>query len=223
MAEVVGLVLAVASIIVPAYEGYQKCNTAIAEARNFPRNFRIFKQSLLIQKGIFNNECELLLKEFVLDSSTLQKMLRDQNHKQWKDSDFQSAFCDHLGGGSLDDKLIPFKVIRETLDKITDEVLELERGVESGSNLVSCGIIPTRVGCLPTVLIIPGNQSNYALSLSFTATQESRAKIRLGVIKESKAREFGRHTEKTKPRPVSAAEPAISRGSESKTQDHTAD
>lgn len=136
MAELAGLVLGVAAALVPAYEGYQKCNTIIAETRNFPRGFRTFKQSLLTQRLIFNNEYELLLKEIVLDNTILQRMLKDQNHEHWIDPNFQKAFCSYFGVVSLDDKLTPFKVIREVLDEITHEVLELERRVESIPNSV---------------------------------------------------------------------------------------
>lgn len=150
MAEVVGLVLGVAAALVPAYQGFQKCNSIIAETRGFPRNFRTFKQSLLIQKGIFSNECELLLKDFVLDNATLQKMLKDQDHDQWKDLDFQTALCSYLGEDSLEDKLAPFKTIRETLDEITHEVLELEQKVETGPNPVRYKNIRLYLSCFIT-------------------------------------------------------------------------
>lgn len=135
MAELAGLVLGAAAILVPAYEGYQKCNAIIAETRKFPRNFRTFKQALLVQKNIFNNECELLLKG-VVDDVVLLRMLGDQNHDWWKNPVFQAAFCDHLGT-SLEDKIAPFKVIREALDEITKEVLELEQKVNPSPDPVS--------------------------------------------------------------------------------------
>ncbi|KAF8250302.1 hypothetical protein K440DRAFT_179018 [Wilcoxina mikolae CBS 423.85] len=87
MATAAGLVLGVASLIVPIYKGYKQCAELLQDILHPTEDLKLYTVKFIAQKTFFEIECELLLSSAV-GNETAKMMLNCEQHPQWTDQEF---------------------------------------------------------------------------------------------------------------------------------------
>jgi hypothetical protein len=128
MAEVAGLVLGAIALIGPTYQGYAKCEQLFKDIRYHTKALRSCAEAFLLQKVMFQNECELLLR-IKFSPQVARAMLDNPSHPNWtQDPGIHSREASPL-------KTAVF-TIQQSLDKIEKKllgVLEITGGGEVSS------------------------------------------------------------------------------------------
>ncbi|KIW53058.1 hypothetical protein PV05_08657 [Exophiala xenobiotica] len=123
MAEVAGLALGVASLLIAAIESY-RCATAFFSAiKNYPRKLREAIQTLRMQELCFRKANEQILCHCV-DTHEARQMLRDAEHAAWRDQDVLSRYIALLGGDQ-DGFEAAIALICNTLDAVRTDLGQL--------------------------------------------------------------------------------------------------
>jgi len=118
--EASGLLLGAVGLIVPTYQAVQALTNRILATKNFPRKLRTLNAQINLQKKLFDNECILLFSsEF--DEDLIREMLSNEGHPMWEDREFQEKFKTHLGD-FFDESVIPFAIIRGTIEELEREI-----------------------------------------------------------------------------------------------------
>lgn len=97
MAEAVGVVLGVVSLIVSAVENYHNTTNFFKTIKHFPRKLKEFLQVLETQELCFRKANERLLNSIVNEDQARQ-MLANPGHDNWHDEDIARKYSMLLGG-----------------------------------------------------------------------------------------------------------------------------
>lgn len=97
MAEAVGIVLAIAPLIVSAFENYDNTTRCIRAFRNCTGLIRTHLSTLNIQQTIFRKANERLLNSCVADDDLARRMLADRKHPSWEDTGIAIQYLERLG------------------------------------------------------------------------------------------------------------------------------
>jgi len=95
MAEAVGIVLAIAPLVISAYEHYGETAQCIKRYRDYTRSVKRLAKSLNIQGTIFRTANARLLAHCV-DKDHARLMLDDRAHPSWKDPQIAAAYLARL-------------------------------------------------------------------------------------------------------------------------------
>ncbi len=98
MAETAGIVLGVAPLIVPTYQGYRTVVSLIKDICHHEKSLMQTYSSFQVQQRLFQNELTHILRG-VVGKETAEAMLEDLNHAQWSNEGFAEEFDGSLKPG----------------------------------------------------------------------------------------------------------------------------
>jgi hypothetical protein len=96
MAEPVGMVLAVAPLIISAFEHYDRIATYCRTFAKYTHRIKANLRALNVQQVIFRKANERLLCHCVEEAQARQ-MLADVHHRSWQDADIAALYVERLG------------------------------------------------------------------------------------------------------------------------------
>lgn len=133
MAEVAGLVLAVAPLIISTFEHYEGVARYCQTFAKYTHRIKAHLRALNVQETIFRNATERLLCHCTEEEQARQ-MLLDRNHAGWHDSHIAALYWERLGGtrSAFEDCI---ETIADELATIKEKLERLEiKADESGKN-----------------------------------------------------------------------------------------
>lgn len=112
MAELILGAIGVVPLIGIAIKSYKTLYTELKTFRHCSSNLKRFLKLLRIQRQLFENECQLLLRDCLSDKLSVQDMIADPDHKSWGDKKLDESIkkllktnydaCEELVGNSLE-------------------------------------------------------------------------------------------------------------------------
>ncbi|KAH7370409.1 hypothetical protein BKA65DRAFT_488374 [Rhexocercosporidium sp. MPI-PUGE-AT-0058] len=116
-ATIVGLVLGVIPLLISAVENYEVTFQPFVTYRRHAKEVLRFTAKLETQRAIFHNECQLLLQAV---GQNLPDILRDPDHPARNDEQLSKRLQELLGS-SYGTCVLTLKLIKDTLDEVTEE------------------------------------------------------------------------------------------------------
>jgi hypothetical protein len=92
MAEVAGVTLGVAALVVSAVENFHKLTKVFENLKHYPKNFRKALDILVVQETLFRRANERLLRSFV-DEDQARQMLANIDHEYWYDEEVAMKYA----------------------------------------------------------------------------------------------------------------------------------
>ena len=129
--EVAGLALGFLPLLISAAEHYDKCLRPFIRYKDFAKEADRFQDSLRVQKGIFRNQCRILLEEIV-EHDVASSMLdgrSGKDHPSWSDVELQEQLT-RLLGESSDACITAIKLIKDRLGDIDTESQDLATAID---------------------------------------------------------------------------------------------
>jgi hypothetical protein len=139
--EIGGVVLGVLPLLISAVGTYDSVyRPFITRYKDYEPALRSFQQGLLTERGIFRNECMLLLKSSI-DSESVQGMLEDLKHDGWADSNIELKVSQYLGDSKEECKA----AVARIRDKLLAILKEYQRyGITPDSDVFDTDVGPAQ-------------------------------------------------------------------------------
>lgn len=113
MAEAVGIVLAVAPLVISAFEDYEATVKCFRAFKGFSQKIRANLRAFNVQEVIFRKANERLLS-FCVGEDHARQMLADRNHPSWRDVQVASLYLELLGDSR--------KAFEDSIELINDQL-----------------------------------------------------------------------------------------------------
>src|SRR2546421_3088804 len=125
MAEAVGIILAIAPLVISTFEDYRDTAACIRTFRNCSSILKTHLKTLRIQELIFRKAHERLLADCLDDDEHARQMLTDEAHPSWRDVEIAQEYVRRLGD-ARDAFEASIGLVSEALAAIRTKLGELE-------------------------------------------------------------------------------------------------
>ena len=96
--EVAGLALGVTPLILSALENYERILRPLQIfSKDYTKEADNFQLALRVQKEVFANECQILLRSVAEHQNEVRQMFNNYQHPLWQDQDFGEQLHARLG------------------------------------------------------------------------------------------------------------------------------
>ena len=137
---VAGLALGFLPLLISAAEHYDECLRPFIRYKDFAKEANRFVKSLRIQKGIFRNQCRILLEE-IINHDVASSMLDGKSgaeHPYWSDIQLEEQLT-RLLGDSRDLCITTIELIEDRLEDIDTESQDLATAIDQDSRVMYYG------------------------------------------------------------------------------------